>query len=84
MAYTTATMTLIAQGINSPSLWIYTTTDAHGDVDAADYFSNGDALGMTVNDVVIVVDTDTNTTTIHSVDSVTAGGAASITAATLS
>jgi hypothetical protein len=65
------------------ALWVYASTDAHGDVDGTDYFSNGDALGMNVNDIVIVNDTDTDTVTIHKVDAVTAGGAATLTAATL-
>ena len=83
MAYTSATLTCVAQGIVGASMWLYTNTDAHGDVDASNYFSDGSARGMKVNDVVIVVDTDADTTTIHKVDAVTAGGAATITAATL-
>ena len=83
MAYTTATLTCVSQGIAGAALWIYTNTDAHGDVDASNYFSDGSARGMKVNDIVIVNDTDTDTTTIHKVDAVTAGGAATITAATL-
>lgn len=66
------------------ALWMYVDGDAHTDVDATDYFSDGDALGMEVDDVMIVVDTATPTVTIHHVTTVTAGGAATITAATLS
>ncbi len=85
MAYTPLTMRCILQSVGGigGSLWHYTNTDAHTDVDAADYFSDGSAKGMKVHDIVIVVDTDTNTTTIHSVETVTAGGAATINAATL-
>jgi hypothetical protein len=84
MAYTTATLNCIGGGVGScPQLWVYTTTDAHTDVDAADYFSDGTAKGMKVNDVVIVVDTDTNTCTTHMVSAVGAT-AATIAAATLS
>lgn len=83
MAYTTATLNCIAGGVGScPQLWVYTNTDAHTDVDAADYFSDGAAKGMKVNDVVIVVDTDTSTCTIHMVSAVGAT-AATIAAATL-
>jgi hypothetical protein len=61
------------------ALWAYNSTDVHTDVDAADYFSNGDALGMKVGDVVLVSKTSaTKGTTIHYVSGVTAGGAATI------
>lgn len=66
-----------------PSLWIYLDADPHTDVDAANYFSNGDDLGLKVGDAMIVNDSNTPTSTIHYVSTVTAGGAASITAATL-
>jgi len=66
------------------ALWIYSSTDVHTDVDAADYFSNGDALGMQVNDVIIVSKTSATVgSTIHTVSAVTAGGAATIAAAIL-
>lgn len=62
-----------------PALWIYTSTDVHTDVDAADYFSNGDALGMQVGDVVIVSKSSaTIGSTLHYVSTVTAGGAATV------
>jgi len=65
-------------------LWYYASTDVHTDVDAADYFSNGDALGMEVDDIVIVVKTSATVgATLHSVSAVTAGGAATITPAIL-
>jgi lipid-binding SYLF domain-containing protein len=63
---------------------MYTSTDVHTDVDAADYFSNGDALGMQVGDVVIVSKSSaTIGSTLHYVSTVTAGGAASVEAAIL-
>ena len=86
MAYaTTNPPNLVAQGIGeAPALWIYAHTDVHTDVDASDYFSNGDALGMRVNDGVIVVKTDaTIGATLHVVTAVTAGGAATVAAAIL-
>ena len=71
---------LLSQSVGAaPALWIYSSTDVHTDVDASDYFSNGAALGMRVNDVVIVVKTTaTIGATLHSVETVTAGGAATI------
>ena len=69
---------------DGPSLWIYNSTDVHTDVDATDYFSNGDALGMKVNDCVIVQKTSaTIGATLHTVTAVTAGGAATVSAAIL-
>lgn len=86
MAYaTTNPPNQIAEGVgSSPALWLYASTDVHTDVDATDYFSNGDALGMKVNDVVIVVKTSaTIGATLHVVTAVTAGGAATVAAAIL-
>jgi len=76
---------LLSQSVGAaPALWIYASTDVHTDVDASDYFSDGAALGMRVNDVVIVVKTSaTIGATIHVVTTVTAGGAATIAPAIL-
>ena len=72
-------------GTGQPSLWVYTSTDVHTDVDAADYFSNGSDLGMRVGDVMFVSKSSaTIGTTIHYVQTVTAGGAATVAAAILS
>lgn len=65
-----------------PALWHYTTTDAHGTVTGASYFSDGVTFGMKVGDPVIVVDSDSSTTVITSVVSVS-GAAATCHAATL-
>lgn len=71
-------------GGDGQALWTYASTDVHTDVDAADYFSNGDALGMRVNDVVMVTKTSATVgTTLHTVTAVTAGGAATVSAAIL-
>ena len=60
-------------------IWSYSSTDVATDVDASGYFTNGDALGMKVGDLMIVLDTDTSTTmTLHRVTVVTAGGAATV------
>lgn len=67
------------------ALWLYASTDVHTDVDETDYFSNGSALGMKVNDVVIVTKTSaTIGATLHVVTAVTAGGAATVGSAILS
>jgi hypothetical protein len=81
MAYSTSTAPgKIAQknGSNGRTVWSYVSADAIAVVGVADYFSNGDALGMQVGDVIIVTDSDTGATTIQTVSAVTAGGAASI------
>lgn len=69
---------------NAPALWIYNSVDVHTDVDAADYFTNGTALGMKVGDIVIVAKTTaTIGATLHVVITATAGGAATVSAAIL-
>lgn len=80
MAYSTsAPPQLLIPGIgNAPSVWLYSSTDAHTDVDAAGYFTNGADLGIKANDVMIVVDTDSATCTIHSAASATAINAATL------
>lgn len=85
MSYSTSnppyllTMGPIARAANRPKMWAYSSTDQATDVDAADYFTNGDALGMNVGDIMIVLDSDTATTmTLHRVTAVTAGGAATV------
>jgi hypothetical protein len=50
-------------------LWVYSTTDAAATVDADGYFTNGQTLGMSVNDLVIVIDTATPLVTMHRVTS---------------
>jgi len=86
MAYATTNPPVkVASALGSgPSLWIYNSTDVHTDVDATDYFSNGDALGMKVGDMVLVGKTTaTIGATVHYVSAVTAGGAATVAAAIL-
>ena len=74
---------LVPQMGGGPGVWYYKSNDAHTDVDASGYFSDGLQMGMKDNDIVIVVDEDTATTTIHHVSGVS-GDAATIAAATLS
>lgn len=61
-------------------IWAYSSLDVATDVDASGYFTNGDALGLKVGDLMAVQDTDTgpNTITLHRVITVTAGGAATV------
>ncbi len=51
-------------GNSAPALWAYTSTDAVATVAGASYFSNGVALGMKLNDLVIVTDTATPLTSM--------------------
>lgn len=84
MAYVTSNPpTLESQRIGGGAAsWKYSSTDVSTDVDAPDYFSNGDALGMKVGDTMEVIETDNAyARTSHSVIVVTAGGAATISAA---
>jgi hypothetical protein len=86
MAYATSNppKMMIAPVGGGQRWWAYESTDVHTDVDAADYFSNGSALGMKVNDLVIVTKTSaTIGATLHVVTAVTAGGAATVSAAIL-
>jgi len=61
-----------------PAIWYYSNTDAHTDVDAAGYFTDGVAKGLVANDVMIVVDTDTYTCTLHHVLNTTTISAATL------
>lgn len=84
MTYSTSSPpALVSQGPGggAPRVWTYASTDVHTDVDATDYFSNGDALGMKVGDIVWVVETDNSyALSAHVVTAVTAGGAATVSA----
>ena len=87
MAYaTTNPPKLLVPGMGSgqPSLWVYTSTDVHTDVDASGYFTNGSDLGLRVGDIMFVSKSNaTIGTTLHYVQTVTDGGAATIAAAIL-
>ena len=83
MAYATANPPrLISQGAGAStgSLWHYTDGDPIATVIGADYFSDGTALGMKVNDTVIVTDETLGQVVPDCIVSVaTAGGASTIT-----
>lgn len=85
MAYTTANLNMMVQGVGDcPSWWNYKHTDVHTDVDESDYFTDGDAKGMRVGDVVLVSKSTTTVgTTVHYVSVVTSGGAATVAPAIL-
>ena len=81
MAYSTDNPPMLVGGplTGAGKKWSYRSTDVATDVDASGYFTNGDALGMEVGDIMEVCDTDTSTTiTLHRVTAVTAGGAATV------
>lgn len=81
MAYGASGLKLLVPGLGSgPSIWYYTSTDAHGTVEGSLYFTDSGTAGkfkMKVGDIVFVVDSDTGpgNTTIHSVTVVTSVGA---------
>ena len=85
MAYVSAQLNLATNRIgNAPAIWTYYGTDVHTDVDATDFFSDGAAKGLKVNDIVFVTKTTATVgVTIHTVTVVTAGGAATIAASIL-
>lgn len=67
------------QTLAGNSGWFYRSTDQASDVDAVDYFSNGDDLGMQIGDVMYIIDSDNvNLLVMASVTVVTAGGAATV------
>lgn len=83
MAYATANPPrLISQGVGAStgSLWHYTDGDALQTVLGADYFSNGDDLGMAVNDTILITDETLGEVVLGIVSAVTSGGAATVTA----
>jgi hypothetical protein len=86
MAYVTANLVAIVprMGQDGTAVWGYEGTDIHTDVDAADFFTDGDDKGLRVGDVMFVSKTTaTIGTTVHYVQTVTSGGAATIAAAIL-
>ena len=72
----------ISIGMAGPTLWYYTDGDTNATVDTADYFSDGDDLGMAVGDPLIHFDTAGNMTLFY-VSAVTAGGAATVIVSTV-
>lgn len=56
-------------------LWLYKSADVIATVEGANYFSNGQALGMQAGDLVYILDTTTPHAYLETVASVTASGA---------
>lgn len=85
MAYVPAQLTLnVAAGPTGQQIWTLKGTDVHTDVDAAGFISDGAARGMRVSDILFYVKTSaTIGATLHSVETVTAGGAATLSPAIL-
>lgn len=78
---TSAPPVIIVQGIaNAPSLWSYKSVDATTLVDADGYITNAKALGMKVDDIVFVTDTDASPrlTTFHAVTEINTDGSANL------
>lgn len=72
MAYVTSNPPmLISQplGGGAGKVWLYRSTDTAADVDAANYFTNGGSLGLSVGDIMYVIDTDASPViaTLHQV-----------------
>ena len=72
MAFNAANLTQLAHG-NGFKLWVYSSADAIATVNSAGYF-NDSATMLTVRDVIIVLDTNTPTTSFVSVLSNTGSG----------
>lgn len=84
MAYATTNppRVMAAGGLAGPSLWYYSSADIDADVDAVGYFTDGDDLGMKVGDPMLSFDT-AGVLTLFFVSAVTAGGAATVIAGTV-
>ena len=72
MAYVTSNPpVLVTQPLNGGAgkVWVYRSDDGAATVDGANYFTNGGSLGMSVGDLVYVIDTDASPVilTIHQV-----------------
>lgn len=70
MSYSTSTPPrLLIGGVSgAQNLWIYASADAHADVDASGYFTNGYKLGMRDGDQIIVIDTNLKITSWHYIE----------------
>jgi hypothetical protein len=76
MAYNAALLSLVSQGIGGVGkTFHYTSTEAGTVLDGSGYVSNATQAGMSVGDLVLVVDSDATNATItaHSVSAITSG-----------
>ncbi|MCA9245236.1 MAG: hypothetical protein KDA32_14865 [Phycisphaerales bacterium] len=67
-----------AVGGKGPAIWTYEDGDDDATVNGADYFTNGEVLGMQVGDVVFVYDTATPKTSFHYVSAIDSDGNATV------
>jgi hypothetical protein len=79
MAYSQNSINLITpvMGLgttNTAQVWTHVSADAVATVIAAGYITNGDDIGMRVNDVVLVVDSNLGLVDVCIVTVVTAAG----------
>ena len=69
----------VGSGKNSGgAIWSYASIDDLTAVVAADYFSNGEDLGMELGDVVHVFENDAVVTSVAYVKAINAGGAVTV------
>jgi lipid-binding SYLF domain-containing protein len=81
MAYSTSNPpAMVSQrfGGNGPALFSYKSTDAIATVCGSSYVSNGNALGMKVGDVVMVLNSASTLGSLAYVSNVTAGAGATL------
>jgi hypothetical protein len=72
MAYALSGLQQVGPGGNAPRIWVYSTTDAIATVNTEGYFNNASDL-LQVRDIIFVCDTNTPTTHIVSVLSISSG-----------
>lgn len=68
------------QSIAGPKTYFYKSAELVGAVDATDFFTDGEDLGMEVGDRVVVIDTTTPLVTDTWVSAVDTDGNATVTA----
>ena len=56
-------------------VWTYKTTDTAATVNTAGYIADAETRGMQVNDLVIVIQTDTSAITFFTVNAIASGAA---------
>lgn len=84
MAYVPANLSKVAGGVGGPTVWFLKGTDVHTDADATGFITDGFDKGLKVDDLLIYVKTTATVgATLHSVLTVTTGGAATISPAIL-
>lgn len=76
MTYATSNSpALIAESVGGgASVWLYKSADDDDTVNGTDYFTNGEALGMQVGDIVLVIDTTTPKASVHYVSAIDSDG----------